>query len=163
MSCWRKRGGRRMMRDSAGAESSSDVLLELESAGSGDGDRAALDSGCGGGGDLPGVDVTGNDDNRLRPPLSLPRPDPGMVGRGDELSPSLSTAVLVEALREMTGRIDVFNGVPGELPYLRGRGLPRCTDAAEVGRTLLLPTAGSDPGVGDGAAEPLAAAVALRT
>lgn len=98
------------------------------------------------------VEVIGSEDKRLRPVCSPVRPATVFPGRGDEVPESLKTAVFADALRDINGRAEAFNGVPLPLPSCRGMGESRRSDEAEAVR-----------GSGDGADEPLAAAVALRT
>lgn len=88
------------MRDCAGLDSSPEDS-ELDSAGPGDGLRCGTVSDSG---DLAVVEVMGNDESRLRD--SLLRPASTVPGRDDDDAPaiSLSTAVLVDALRDTTGR-----------------------------------------------------------
>ena len=108
-----------------------------------------------------GVDVMGREESRLRAPESLARPPVALPGRGDKLPPSRSTVVFAEAFLDITGRIELLSGVPEELPSFRGNGESLRTDAEDGVRGFA--AAESDPGMGDGAAELLAAAVAMRT
>lgn len=95
-----------MIRDWAGLDSSSsDVVVELDSAGPGEGDRS-LSGSAGGVGVLLVADVMGKDDSRC---LAICVFTVGRLpGLGDdEPPPSRNTAVLVEALRDTGGRVDV--------------------------------------------------------
>lgn len=159
------------MRDCAGLDSSSEDAVELDSGGPGEGLLSASGSGfCSGtssrSGGLAVDDVIGNEDRRLLG--SAPdRADPATPApvRGDEEPPpmSLSIAVLADMFLDTIGRDDRFNGVPLPLPIsVRGAGESLRTDKADAVRRWPRP-AESDPGTGEGAAEPFAAAVALRT
>jgi hypothetical protein len=70
--------------------------------------------------------------------------------------------VFADVFLDMFGRNEVLIGVCVPLASLRGKGESRRTDKDE-GVLWWAALGGSAPGVGDGAAEPLAAAVALRT
>ena len=150
------------MRDCAGLDSSSsEDVVELDSAGPGDmaPSWSARDVVEGSGDLAADDDPMGRDERRFRAPAcSVARLRFG--GRGDDPLASLSTAVLVlaDVLREMTGLPEPASGVAEALlPSLRGMGESRRMDRAEAVRWF------SDPGTGDGADEPLAAAVAFLT
>lgn len=147
-----------MILDCAGTDSSEDDSLELDSAGPGD---AA--SSRGGSlwvtGDLGVGEVMGSDDNRRRLVGSMARVGMETLGRGDGPAPSRRT-VVPEGSRltpgrtlraEVTGATSCRGNGESRRP-LRADALLRCDG-----------TPGSCPGMGDGAAEPLAAAEALRT
>lgn len=142
-----------MMRDWAGLDPSSSD--EADSAGPGDvGLPWSFPSV--GSGDLTAGDAAGNDDKRFRPPVSVARPDMGSFP--DEPLASLCMPVLAEALCDAIGRPDPARDAGAALaPSCRGMGESRRTERAEAVRGC------SEPGTGEGAAEPLAAAVALRT
>src|SRR2546430_2169601 len=101
-----------MILDCTGTDSSSEDPVELDSAGPGEGLRSRSGAegarGCARGlsGDLLVVEVIGRDDRRLRPVPSDLRPATVFPGRGDVMLESRSTAVLVEAFRDMSGRAD---------------------------------------------------------
>ena len=149
-----------MIRDWAGLDSSSDVVVELDSAGPGDveGSRGvSAGVAC----TWSGVEDIGRDDSLRRPvcsPIRAPEAGlPELPSRGDDDPPtSRRTAVLVDVLRDTAGRVDVLSGVPDPLPSLRVAGESRRSDR--------MPAAESELGTGDGAWDPpFAAAVALRT
>lgn len=136
-----------MIRDWAGRDSSSDDVVALDSAGPGDVDGSRGGS-AGDAGIWLGVEDIGIDESLRRPLCSAIRaPEPGLPelpNRGDDPPPtSRRTAVLVEVLRDTTGRVDVFSGVPVPLPSLRMAGDSR--------RSERIPAAESEPGTGDGA------------
>lgn len=154
--CW-KRGGRRMMRDCAGLDSSSEEAGELDSSGG--------EAGSG----LRGVLWIGREERRRRcccwPSLDGREVVDGLVvapGRAVDVPspPRLRVMVPAEPLRERFGRREVVIGVAGVLASFRGRGESRRMERADIVRWW---ECGSAPGTGEGAAEPLAAAVALRT
>jgi len=129
----------------AGRDSESDESYESDSSRVGEESSGLL-----------GVVSMGREDSRRRafgPSRSEPLPK-----RGDAV-PAAGTAVPEDALREMLGRREVLIGVGG--PALPGRGESRLNDRAEAVRPW--PAPGSAPGIGEGADEPLAAAVAFLT
>lgn len=151
-----------MIRDWAGLDSSSDDVAELNSVGPGEVIRSRS-AATRGSGDFVVGDATGIIERRVRPTCSVGRMASCLVpGFGDDSPASLNTAVLADVLREMFGRADVFREVAVVLPSLRGIGESRRMDRAEAVRKLP-PAADSEPGIGEGAAEPFAAAVAFRT
>lgn len=102
-----------MIRDCPGLES--DERVESESAVPGEGLRGGDGAGsASGSGDRVVVDVIGNDDSRRRSPVRAGT----LPGLGDAVPPvkSRSTVVFVEGVREITGLIEVFKGVPAPLP-----------------------------------------------
>lgn len=152
------RGGRRMIRDCAGLDSS-DEDAELVSAGPGEG---------GSGSGWSGVVIGSEESLRLcvSPGLMLPLLLPPRF-RAAKTEPALESG-----LREACGLGVALSGVSGLLPSLRGSGESFLIDSEDggLGRPAAEPArwspspecAPSGAGVGDGADEPLAAAAALR-
>ena len=134
--------------------------MELDSAGPGD---AVSSRGrpAWGSGDLTVGDAVGNDAS-----LFLPTGSVGLVGRElpgrGEACPSFRMAVLVDVSRLILGRIGIPSGVVLVLPSCRGMGESRRPESAEVVRSWA-GRVDSEPGMGEGADDPLAAAVAFRT
>jgi hypothetical protein len=106
--------------------------------------------------------VIGNDDKRLRPLCSARRPAAGFPLRDEEPAVSRSMVVFADVFREIIGRA-ALNELEAPGASGLGMGESRLIDRAEGVLGLLLAVAESAPGTGDGAGEPLAAAVALRT
>lgn len=148
-----------MIRDCAGLESSSsaEVSSELDAAGPGE-DGSSL---CGatvwgvGEGDFPTSEVMGSEESLCLDPGSSALVGNDVVCRGEALDPAAGTA-LTDAGRLMLGRTGIV--VVGVLLMF-----PSClADRAEPVRGCA-PAAGSEADAGDGATDPLAAAVAFRT
>lgn len=158
--CW-KRGGRRMMRDWAGLEED-DEAAELDSAGPGDKGSSSVE-----GSGSVGVVEIGNDDNRRLCDVCRR----GGLANLNEAPPAVCTVVLADDARDTCGRpMVVLFGVPGIFWSVFGIGESFRTERDDGARpppepVLLIASAAavdSDPGTGDGAEEPLAAAVAFR-
>ncbi|MBE3046960.1 hypothetical protein IMZ48_31420 [Candidatus Bathyarchaeota archaeon] len=134
-----------MIRDCAGLESSDSS--ELVSAGPGDGGL--------------GLD-TGNEDILWRCVSVSPVLGPSMTGRGVDPPPRVCeyAGEFPDEFLEIPGRKDDSMGVPEPLASFLGNGKSFLIESAEA--TRWWPRA-SEPGIGDGAAEPLAAAAALRS
>ncbi len=148
------------MRDCAGLDSSSDDSPELDSAGPGDRGSSLVDSGSLSG-DLAGDEAIGNDERRRRVVDSnAVFSDTGLLsGRGVEPLPSRRTVVFSDVFLEAVGR---SIGVPSPRGSGESRLAERLTERPDPARWRGAGNA-SEVGTGDGAAEPLAAAVAFRT
>lgn len=134
-----------MIRDCAGLELSESS--ELVSAGPGDGGF--------------GLDTGREDILRLCASVS-PGLGPSLVGLGVDPPPRLCeyAGEFPDEFLEISGRKDGSTGIPDPVASFLGDGKSFLAERAEG--TRWWPKA-SEPGIGDGAAEPLAAAAALRS
>ena len=153
-----------MILDCAGLDSSSEQSSELDSAGPGElvpSPRGAAWMS----GDFVTSEAMGSEESLCLALWSRALLGNDVVCRGEAVEPPSWRIVLSDVCRFMSGRtgnVVVVAGVPLALASCRGMGESRLVDRAEPVRGWA-DAAGSEPDTGEGATDPLAAAVAFRT